>query len=629
MRKKFFLMLWLFSIYSLLWSQTELPKYIQNAPGIKEYPNQEALVLKQEMTITLHPDGKMTRHYLTVHKILTDYFIGSRACDPKISWNTTSQKLKIIQARTYMSDGRVVDCQANALNQITPFELDYAPDYMHLQQLVVTHVGVERLATLVLEYEISDSIAATPFWGEDIELQTDNPILEQKITIIVPAQINLKYALINYQFEPKVTMQGDQKVYTFERQNIPPINFMESNVPVKEHLQRLVFSTFENWTDVKTQLLNNVLKALDNAPVLKNAAEKLVQGKLNIWEKIDAIHEFVVAQTHPIQWPLNDFGYKPRPASSVYKSGFGHDLDRAVLLVALLKEAGIASEMALFSSTTSYAENVPTPVPFSEVRVKVKDTAAELWLSPSKLLDSQNLYQLQGLAYIDLSDKSPQLSVYQHDLAPNSYIISGTLELKKENNTKSELCLGGTLEIQLSGKYNPFLQPAKAEQAIKNLGDKIASALSGAKVTKQNIIQLATDKSIIQIEIQEGKISAKSDLPGEWVLPQMAGSILEERLSLHRSQRTLSLAVSGPLVEKLHLTIKLPEGLKILYSPANYQKEAKCSNAHIQFSVNGQQLEYTRELKINKRWIAPAEYPDFREICLRLSGVSGNLVMFR
>ncbi|MBN2090700.1 DUF3857 domain-containing protein [candidate division KSB1 bacterium] len=629
MRKKFFLVLWLFWIYSLLWSQTELPDYIKNAPGMKEYPNQEALVLKQEMTITLHPDGKITRHYLTAHKILTDYFIGSRACDPKISWNTASQKLKIIQARSYMSDGQVVDCQANALNQITPFELDRAPDYMHLQQLVVTHVGVERLATLVLEYEITDSIASTPFWGEEIELQTDKPILNQKITIIIPESINLKYATINLQFEPQMKTQGGQKVYTFERQNIPPINFMESNVPVKEHLQRLVFSTFEDWAAVSAQLRNNVIKALDNAPSIKKAAEKLVQGKLSVQEKIDAIHQFVVSQTHPVQWPLNDFGFKPQPASRVYESGYGHDLDRAVLLVALLGEVGIASEMALFSSTISYAANVPTPVSFSEVRVKVKDVPDEIWLSPSKSLDQQNLYHLQGLAYIDLSEKKSQLSIYQYDSAPNSCAVSGTLELKRENDNKSQLCLSGTLEMELSGKYNPYIRPTEAEKQMKRLGEKIASSLSGAKVTGQKIIHLAAEKSIFQLEIQGGKVSAKNNFPFEWVIPQMMGSILEERLSLHRSQRTLPLAVFGPLTEKFHLTIKLPTELKVINQPADYQKEVKCGSAMIKVSTNDQQLIFERELKINNRWISPSEYPDFREMFLRLLGEKESLVMFK
>ncbi|MCI0516170.1 DUF3857 domain-containing protein, partial [candidate division KSB1 bacterium] len=439
MNKRFFLLIWLFGIQTFLWSQAELPDYIKNAPGIKEYPDQEALLLKQEITITLQPDGKITRHNLTAHKILTDYFIGSRACDPKISWNTTSQKLKIIQARAYMSNGKVVDCQSNALNQITPFELDFAPDYMHLQQLVITHVGVERLATLILEYEITDSIASTPFWGEEIELQTDKPILSQKITIIVPEAINLKFASINFLFEPQIKMQNGQKVYIFERRNIPSINFLESNVPVKEHLQRLVFSTFKDWAVVKTQLQNNVLKAVDQAPSLKKAAEKLVQGKLNAWEKIDAIHQFVVSQTHPVQWPLTDFGFQPRPASRVYESGYGTDLDRAVLLAALLKEAGFTAEMAFFSPTFSHTANVPTPIPFSEIRVRINGTPGEVWLSPSKSLDQQNWYHLQGLAYIDLSEKNTPVAIYQPAIAPNFYAVSGTLELKRDNEDKIQL----------------------------------------------------------------------------------------------------------------------------------------------------------------------------------------------
>ena len=64
-------------------------------------------------------------------------------------------------------------------------------------------------------------------------------------------------------------------------------------------------------------------------------------------KKSAAIQEFVLRSTHYVALEFGIYSYKPYPVSQIYARRFGDCKDKASLMIALLRAAGIEAEIAL------------------------------------------------------------------------------------------------------------------------------------------------------------------------------------------------------------------------------------------------------------------------------------------
>ena len=67
-------------------------------------------------------------------------------------------------------------------------------------------------------------------------------------------------------------------------------------------------------------------------------------------DKVRALHRFVIEKTRYVGLEFGIHGYKPYPVSQVLLRRFGDCKDKALLLMALLREQGIESELVLLRS---------------------------------------------------------------------------------------------------------------------------------------------------------------------------------------------------------------------------------------------------------------------------------------
>src|SRR5205807_6679737 len=118
--------------------------------------------------------------------------------------------------------------------------------------------------------------------------------------------------------------------------------------------------------------------ALDQT--LQQELQRLVKGKRSDQEKITAIQEFVLRNTHYVALEFGIYSYKPYPVTQIYARRFGDCKDKASLMIALLRAAGIEAEIALVR-TRSLGDVAPEPASiavFNHAIVYVPKY--ELWL---------------------------------------------------------------------------------------------------------------------------------------------------------------------------------------------------------------------------------------------------------
>ena len=74
---------------------------------------------------------------------------------------------------------------------------------------------------------------------------------------------------------------------------------------------------------------------------------RITNGLQTDKEKIAAIQEFVLRSTHYVALEFGIYSYKPYPVTQIYARRFGDCKDKASLMIALLRAAGIEAEIAL------------------------------------------------------------------------------------------------------------------------------------------------------------------------------------------------------------------------------------------------------------------------------------------
>src|SRR5437763_295938 len=116
----------------------------------------------------------------------------------------------------------------------------------------------------------------------------------------------------------------------------------------------------ENWQQLGNWYAELIRPQFALDETLQAKLAGLVAGKRTDREKIAAIQEFVLRNTHYVALEFGIYSYKPYPVAQTYARRFGDCKDKASLMIALLRAAGIEAELALVR-TRSMGDVAPAP----------------------------------------------------------------------------------------------------------------------------------------------------------------------------------------------------------------------------------------------------------------------------
>ncbi|MBW2257929.1 MAG: hypothetical protein JRI25_25465, partial [Deltaproteobacteria bacterium] len=356
----------------------EVPSEVRDAPGAEAYPLDDALLVWQRVDVVLGDDGRVIRTEDAALKMFTAKSTRANHFDPHIDWNDARTALSVDDVRSWMVDGTEVVAKDNSQVPNTAPELQWAVPYAHMRRMTVAHVGVEHGGTSHLATTLTDrEPTGLPLWGA-LDLNGPFPVLRQHVRIA--GKGDLSWAVLGgegvIEIGGEVTDDGASVV--LERANVPAHDPAEG-----WPAPRLVWSTASSWDEVRQILRERIDLALEPDDQVRAKVEDLVVPGMLPDERTAVLHRFVVEGVRTVAWPVDAFDYAARPAGEVLDSSVGHALDKAVLLVALLRSAGLDAQIALAASGWAVAEAVPTPVQLDQVWVQTGGT----WLDPTALRD--------------------------------------------------------------------------------------------------------------------------------------------------------------------------------------------------------------------------------------------------
>jgi hypothetical protein len=286
-------------------------------------------------------------------------------------------------AYTIKPDGQVVDAREYG---IQTFAKSY-PDYSVFKFFSMTMPSLQKGSIVEYQILISSPIAKTDgMFFDSYSPRYRLPVIQSSYLLNVPKDMHLNYLQLNTKVDIKETSQGeDRKVYEFSSGPHASIEIEPFMPSPREVLGQVIITTAASWDDIARWWVNRIINKSKVTPDIQVYVDELIKGAVDTKEKIHRIYADV---TKSIRYVGLDFGasiYDPADAASVFKNKYGDCKDQSMLLLAMLKAAGIDAHTALVSSGfgIQVQKDIPNVNEFNHVIVVAQDGDQKYFLDPT------------------------------------------------------------------------------------------------------------------------------------------------------------------------------------------------------------------------------------------------------
>lgn len=566
--------------------------------------NYDAVYLKLKKEYTFNPDGSIDYRYVKKQKLQTYRSFNNIYGETFIIYNPDFQTLKVNEVYTIMADGKKNPSPANAFNEVLPGFAANAPAYNKLREMVITHAGTERNAVLNLDYVLHSKKGFYPcLMGNELLCEVE-PVKELTFIIRVPSESKLNYSILNSSATPVITQDGDLQVYTWEFTDVPAISTEDFQKGGNDLYPKIIFGTAKNRSDLYREFQKQAAFSYSLNTDMKNAVSAISaenKEKTDILLKLQdkVINEF---RLYPI--PLKNTGFTCRTAQETWNSNGGTTIEKAVLLTALLKEAGVEANPVFMIRNSLYDEAIGSMMDIEDILVKAELPGnGPVYLSVTTLNPQNLVLSSPERIFIELwqgnirVEKSPSLV--------NKINLTGTFTVNEKNQ------LSGEISFTEDNGVNPYLMLLRDKNKTKSL---IGGGLSSSDLKDPGITKIEMDQSSVVIAVQKDK-PFRSDSDYYFLqLPLLTNGIESLGIHLLPKNRITSLEISSIIEENNDFTFVLPDKMKPFIP--NEKKEIKNNIGTFCFEVKtkGTKVIVHKSLKLEKHVIPPEEYAEFKTL---------------
>ena len=575
-------------------------------PDPSRFPEADAVVLDEEVEIVLHPDGRTEKTLRRAWVLLTD-FGRDNYCDVPMAFRQGRQEVAIHEACAYLRDGKKTESPSYARNQVTPFPVDRAPDLADLQQLMISIVGSETGGPLALQATLSDVEPWKEFfWGEE-PLGGPFPILRKMVTVKVPKGHALAHAVRNGDAKPETSTEGDYDVYVWKAFERPAFDAEDRQPGSDRWVPTVVYSAKGGWPEVTAALAQRVAKSADPGPSFKALVEEKGKDTTDDVEKALKLHKFVKEGIRSIDVNPADFDYALRPASRVFESAYGTPFEKALVLAALAREAGLGARLALVTGIYHTTGPVAYPGPAPEPWVEITAGGRALWFHPNRSPAEANGLHLEDSAVIPVSSpaKKPE--------TPKISRPAGVSEVEADLVLKEDLTLEGKVAWKLHGFLNPYTRFVLDEKTtVDGFAGECAAKLFGGKAENVRAEMLCPDRAAFRFELKGAK-AQRLGVPFvalEW--PNLPEALHGFTAPYHRETRATSLPLPGSAQFSLTWKVKLPKDARVRIPAPAWKRQGPAATIQAAVEEKDGTITVTATWNFTKKWIHPEEYPKFR-----------------
>ncbi|MCA9524257.1 MAG: DUF3857 domain-containing protein [Myxococcales bacterium] len=509
--------------------------------------------------------------------------------------------------------------QPTSVRRVRPFG-KIGGVYQDVVVFVVSFANLEVGDTIHIRYRKDDITRENMFgrfFGHIEQFQTQLPKLRHRFVVEMPAKRPL-FAYEKGVKRPTVLLRGTTRIYTWE---IAPVDELtvEPSMPGYPEVGAYVnVSTFRDWAKLTKWYHRLVHSQFELDDEMRRHVDALIKGVSDERKKVERIHNWVVQNTRYVGIELGVHSFKPYHVVQIFRRKYGDCKDKATLLIAMLRYAGIEAEFVMIRTRD---------------RGLLHSYPATLWAFNHAIayLPKLDLY-LDGTAEFSGTGEVPYLDqgalAVRIDANGNSHVV--TTPVKSAANAiwkidgRVRLSANGnaTFEVsqRVSGSLAPILRQRYqvASQRRSQLERAIGSTYPGAKLSSAHF----SDTTQLETPVQ---VSYRAIIP-QFVERDATG--LRHPLFLFPMRLTEQFAQSETRVHDLLMKFAWQEQGRVVYDlPRGYRPRAPRGKGEVvsrfgvfryRYETSGTTVRLDYSLELRKVRILAKEYPEFRRFCLRV-----------
>jgi len=206
-------------------------------------------------------------------------------------------------------------------------------------------------------------------WADYSLFEYDSPIVRLEYAVSSPAELPIRHKVLRSPVTNTVAYSeskqaGGRTLHTWKVTDVPQM-FPEPDMPpLHTQVQRLIVSTIEDWRTVSRWYWKLCEPALAQAtPAMQAEVDRLIAGTTCRDERIRRVFRFVSQEIRYMGITAEDTapGYEPHAVSLTFNNRYGVCRDKAALLAALLKMAGVPAYPVLIQAGARMDPDVPIP----------------------------------------------------------------------------------------------------------------------------------------------------------------------------------------------------------------------------------------------------------------------------
>jgi tetratricopeptide (TPR) repeat protein len=443
--------------------------------------------------------------------------------------------------------------------------------------------------------------------------------------------------------EPTSREEDGHRVVIYSKQNLPRVEDEPLAPSTDQTLPTIYCSTFADWNTFGSWYWNLIQRQVKPTPAISAQVKELTAGLGTEQAKVRAIYHWVVTKIrYNDSWEFGVHGYKPYEAGAILDRCIGDCKDKAILIVTMLREAGIAAFPVLIKGEEFRGnEDITLPMPehfnHAIAYVEFKDgTKRFIDGTATYVAYDEGVPQMDGGAHVIVvkpeGGEVAQVPAPMADACRDNWKFTlkldatGTASLDARNDPTGQMASYYRQQLETEGGRKTFLEQQLAEIAV---GASVADVKTSELLKLEQPVWFSFAAKLPGLGlVEEGKVSIDPFfnlfLQHPWGQTGIA--------SIANRKQPLVLPAQGfPALgaESAEITVLAPNGYELDRLP----DAVEIDNDWMRLSVKSEKTEggakITRSWCFKATFVPAKEYPAFRAALLKVDEANAAKVTFK
>jgi tetratricopeptide (TPR) repeat protein len=342
-------------------------------------------MLRQRRDISFDDAGRATTRAHTVFVVRAqDELLGWETIDA--TWSPWYQDRPVLRARVIDPSGSVTLLDPALIVELPPSRRSTAATETRLLQAKLPHLQIG----CVVEHEIVTTDREPRFATGSVdveELRSYRGVASFVVSFSAPAARKVHHVERKLPAGVRAShaIANGRETWVYAISGLAGTNDMEQSVPGDVvQVPYVGVATAPSWAAVALGYRKLVDQRIAEGPVALPAELPRTPSI----ETVNAISSWLHRQVHDKELELGESSAIPSTPAETVKSGLGDDRDRATLLVALLRQAGVRADLAVLSngSSADLDPDLPGLPGYGHTIVRARVDGRDLWIEPTEPL---------------------------------------------------------------------------------------------------------------------------------------------------------------------------------------------------------------------------------------------------